>query len=131
MTSFTLEDGLPFITLTLHFKGEKLELDKVLVDSGSSTCVFDTLDMFTLGLSFDGTEEIRKMSGIGGDEYVLEKSIDAIEIDGVQSLQWTIQMGDIQYGYGIRGVVGSDLLSYFAALLDYQTQTLTVQRHRK
>lgn len=82
-------------------------------------------------MNFDGTEEIRKMTGIGGDEYVLEKRIDAIEIDGVLSGSWPIQMGDIQYGYGIRGIIGSDLLLHFGILLDYDQQTLTVKRSFK
>lgn len=128
MTIFTLEEGLLFITVVLHMNDKILQLDKVLVDSGSSACMFDTLDIFKLGITFDGSEQIRKMSGIGGDEYVLEKTIDAIEIDGVLSAKWVIQLGDIQYGFGIRGVIGSDLLSNLGALLDYQTQTLKVQR---
>lgn len=126
MILFTLEDGLPFITVVLHINNQRLKLDKVLVDTGSSACIFDTLDVLSLGGSFDGTERIRTMSGIGEDEYVLEKEIQSIEIDGVLSGKWLIQVGDIQYGFGIKGVIGSDLLSSIGALIDYRNNTLTV-----
>jgi hypothetical protein len=47
---------------------------------------------------------------VGGNEYVIEKRIDALIIDGVSIEDSIIQIGDMDYGFGINGIIGGDLL---------------------
>lgn len=126
MTVFRLEDGLPFITLVLHSNTQSITLDKVLVDTGSSTCVFKMIDIIDMGIRFDGTERIQTMIGVGGDEHVLEKEIDSIEIGGKFSGRWTIHVGSVGYGFGIQGIIGSDLLLALGVIIDYRAKTLSI-----
>ena len=65
------------------------------------------------------------MQGVGGYEFVVEKVIDAIICDATKLCHCTIQLGEMDYGQDIQGIIGSDVLHQLGAVIDYKQQTVT------
>ena len=57
--------------------------------------------------------------GIGGVEYVIEKQIDQLSIGKLAMTGFTIQMGALDYGMQINGIIGADFLLKTGAKLDF------------
>jgi hypothetical protein len=64
---------------------------------------------------------------VGGNEYVIEKRIDALIIDSVSIKDCIIQIGEMDYGFGINGIIGGDLLMRTKMLIDYEKCAILLQ----
>jgi hypothetical protein len=124
MSTITIRNGLPFISVILTANGQQLQITDVLLDTGAGASVFKTDDLLTIGVVPSLTDRIRFMSGIGGREAVIEKQIDALTV-GTRTLHpFTIQLGAVNYGFIINGIVGMDFLLAAGAIIDLNTLTL-------
>ncbi|MCA0452725.1 MAG: retroviral-like aspartic protease family protein [Chloroflexi bacterium] len=121
MPSITLIDELPFVSVVVHGNGETIALHRVLLDTGSGGTAFKTDDMEKIGIVPDGDDKPATMSGVGGDEYVLQKKIPAIEIGDMQVSQFVIQMGALDYGFDFDGIIGADFLLSVKAIIDFSS----------
>ena len=54
-------DGLPFIQVTLIFGSQKLLLNNVVLDTGSSSCVFQTDLVAQIGIVPEPDDVIRQV----------------------------------------------------------------------
>ncbi|MFT5163313.1 MAG: hypothetical protein ACI9FJ_001902 [Alteromonadaceae bacterium] len=80
---FTLKYGLPFIKLTvIHAKSECL-IQNVLIDTGSAASVFSSDLLATIGIIPEPNDELHRIQGVGGYEYVVQKTIDQICFDNL------------------------------------------------
>lgn len=122
MINFELRNKLPFISITVVHRGIEFQIDNVLVDTGSAATIFASDYVREFGIDSEPEDKIRKIVGVGGNEYVIEKRIDAIIIDGV-SIEDSI-VGDMDYGFGINGVIGGDLLMRTKMIIDYERRAI-------
>lgn len=99
--------------------------ERVLVDTGSATSIFCSDLLGEINVRPDDVDKLHRIQGVGGYEYVIEKTIDAIVCDNVKVLNYPIQLGELDYGQGIQAIIGSDILNHMNALIDYKNQTLT------
>lgn len=120
MINFELRNKLPFISITAVHSGIEFIIDNVLVDTGSATTIFASDYIRKFGIYSEPEDKVRKIVGVGGNEYVIEKRIDALIIDGVSIEDCIIQVGDMDYGFGINGIIGGDLLMRTKMLIDYE-----------
>jgi hypothetical protein len=121
--------GLPFVAATIYVNGQALPLARVLVDTGSATCIFKTDDLKTLGVNIEDSDNIRGIRGVGGREWVVEKRVDAIEVDSdLRVGVFTIQIGSLAYGLPIDAILGMDFLLASKAILDLDVLTLSKRR---
>jgi hypothetical protein len=111
--------GLPFTSVTLHIKRQTLIFNNVLVDTGSGASTFKTDYLEQAGIGFELTDVIRTMRGIGGVERVIEKQVDALEVGTLKISPFTIQMGAMDYGIPMDGILGADFLLQTGAVLDF------------
>lgn len=116
--------GLPFVSVTLHANGQQLTLERVLVDTGSGGTVFKTDDLKKLGVLPSPTDRLRFLKGIGGEEAVIEKQIDAVEVATLSLAPFRIQMGAVEYGLGMDGILGADFLLRAKAVVDFDVLQL-------
>ena len=122
----TILHRLPFVSATIYAKGHVLQLNKVLLDTGSAGTVFKTIDLEGIGVLLESTDTIRTMSGVGeGDEYVIEKQIDALVIGDLRVSPFTIQIGALDYGIPMDGIIGVDFLLQAGASIDMKNLTLS------
>ena len=102
-----------------------MSFKRVLVDTGSGGTLFKTDDLETIGVKIQGTDRIRTMFGIGGEEYVIEKQIDTLEVGSDLSVSpFTIEMGRMAYRMEIDGILGMNFLLAAKAVIDLDTLTL-------
>jgi hypothetical protein len=125
MTTIAVRDGLPFISVVLTANGQQLQISNVLLDTGAASSVFRTDDLLTIGVVPSPTDQIRFMSGIGGREAVIEKQIEMLAIGDLSVSSFTIQLGTLDYGFAINGIVGMDFLLATGARIDLRTLTVT------
>lgn len=87
--------GLPFVDAVFSHRGKDIAVSNVLIDTGSATTLLSAEVALELGLEPELTDTIQTMRGIGGKEFVYEKSIDKLTLDSAIVQMYTIQIGDM------------------------------------
>jgi hypothetical protein len=125
MTPITIRERLPFISVVLTANGQQLQIHNVLLDTGAAASVFRTDDLLAIGVIPALTDEIRFMSGIGGREAVIEKQIEKLTVGNLVVSPFTIQLGSVDYGFSMNGIIGMDFLIAAGATIDLRALTIT------
>ncbi len=112
------------MAITIHVNGQQLQLEHVLLDTGSGGTVLKADYLMSLGVIPQPTDRIRFLHGIGGDEAVIEKVIDGLQIGDFSSVPFTVQMGAMDYGIPMDGIIGLDFLLRVQAIIDFKTLTI-------
>ncbi len=127
LINFELRKKLPFISITIVHNSIEFIIDNVLIDTGSAATIFASDYIRKFGIESEPEDKVRKILGVGGNEYVIEKRIDALIIDGVSIEDSIIQVGEMNYGFGINGILGGDLLMRTKMLIDYEKCAILIK----
>jgi hypothetical protein len=119
-----LRDSLLFVPVTLVYRGVRLEIDDVLVDTGSATTLLSIDAVASLGIYPETTDSLRRIRGVGGVEYVFSRPVDAIAIGGQEASLLDIEFGGLDYGFKMNGILGLDALLRAGAVLDIKNLTI-------
>lgn len=119
MSAITIAYGLPFVEITLFANNQNRTLNNVLLDTGSAASVFKIDDLNLMGATLQPTDQIQFMSGIGGREAIVEKTIDGIQLGSLVIRPFPIQIGVLAYGFSINGILGADFLFRAGAKIDF------------
>jgi len=129
LINFELRNKLPFISITAVHSGIVFKIFNVLVDTGSAATLFASDYVREFGIDSESEDKIRKIVGVGGNEYVIDKRIDAFIIDGVSIEDSIIQLGDMDYGFEINGIIGGDLLMRTKIIIDYEKRAILLKNN--
>src|SRR5258708_25956755 len=121
----TIIDGLAFGSVVLQDNNRQIHIDNVLLDTGSGGSVFRTHDLEDIGVMLERSDQLRFLTGIGGQEPVIEKRIDRIEVGNLSLSPYTIELGAVQYGYNILGVLCMAFLLHVGATINFRDLTLS------
>ena len=113
-----LRDGLPFIRATLTHHGQQLLLNNVLLDTGSAGVIFPTDAVLTIGLTYEPDDMVHRIRGVGGAEFIFTKQVDTLMVDELQVNDFQIEVGAMDYGFDIDGIIGMDFLVEVGAIVD-------------
>lgn len=127
MAKISITDGLPYVSVTIETESQSLTLNKVLLDTGSAGTVFKTDDLERISIVPEPEDAIRRLTGIGGDEYVIEKTIARLNVGTLTAEQFTIQLAAMDYQLDIDGILGSDFLIAVKAQINYATLILQAE----
>lgn len=127
LINFELRNRLPFISIAVIHCGHEFEIINVLVDTGSAATIFSSDYVRKFGIDSEPDDKIRKIVGVGGYEYVIEKRIDTLIIDNIHINDSIVQLGNMDYGFGINGIIGGDLLIRTKTIIDYEKCTMCLQ----
>lgn len=119
-----LNYDIPFVDVVLIYQGKRINVDNVLVDTGSARSVFAADIVNTLGIYYEPDDIIETVRGVGGIETVFERAIDTIQVDDYELAEFIIQVGGMDYGFDIRGILGMDFLAQSQAILNFGTFTM-------
>ena len=119
MMKFRLVRGIPYITATIEADGQSLTLENVLLDTGSGECVFKTELLDKIGVQAKPTDRLITLVGIGGEEVVVQTQVDAVSIGTLRISPFMIQVGSMEYGFEMDGIIGMDFLLKTGAKLDF------------
>ena len=113
-----LRDGLPFVSAILTYRGSEIEVENVLLDTGSAATLFSVDKVIEIGLKPERNDAVERMFGVGGTEFVVSKQIDALTVGELCFHNSIIQLGMMQYGLEIDGILGSDFLLQTKSIID-------------
>lgn len=113
-----LRKGLPFISATVFYRGNHLVLKNILLDTGSAGTVFSTDKVSPIGLTYELNDMIHSIRGVGGSEFVFTKIIDGLRVDRLQVGALEVEIGAMDYGFEIDGIIGMDFLAQVGAVVD-------------
>lgn len=95
-----------------------MSLDNVLIDTGSGGTVFKMDKVDELGITIENDDTIETISGVGGVEFVYKKNIDGINLGSLDVKDCTIEVGVMDYGFDINGIIGMDFLKRIGAIIN-------------
>ncbi|MCX7111567.1 MAG: retropepsin-like aspartic protease [Proteobacteria bacterium] len=115
-----IQEGLPFISATIDYIGRSTTLDNILLDTGSSGTVFGADKLSAIGLKYEPNDTIRRIRGVGGTEFVFTKKVDTITLGQFSAHDFELEVGAMDYGFDIDGIIGIDLLTKIGIIIDLQ-----------
>ena len=124
MAKLDLIYGLPFCKVKLSYKGESIYIDNVLLDTGSGGTVFKMDLVEKIGITIEEDDVIETISGVGGSEFVYKKNVDFIGVGNLEASNFNIEVGVMDYGFKINGILGMDFLKHVGAVIDLENMSL-------
>ena len=113
-----IRDGLPFVKVTLAYGDRAIVIPDVVLDTGSTESLFKEEDVRQIGLLVDDGTGFRQFKGIGGAERVYVRNVSAVSVTPLEVRNLEIGIGRVEYGFGIRGILGLDFLLRAKAVID-------------
>lgn len=128
MKRLRIDNDLLLVEMMLEFKGKSLHLQRVLVDTGSGSTVISTDLAETIGIVAEENDIIYRISGVGGSEFVYSKTVDLVKVGDMQTPDFAIEIGAMNYGFDLEGIIGLDLLRKLKAIINIDDLILDSNR---
>ncbi|SDI48116.1 retropepsin-like aspartic protease [Natribacillus halophilus] len=113
-----IQYGLPFVGLEVTFRGKKLRLDNVLLDTGSAGTTFNANVVENIGVVPEKNDIVDTIRGVGGVEYVYVKNFDLIQLEEISQNDFEVEIGNMDYGMTMDGILGFDFISSAKLIVD-------------
>jgi len=116
--------SLAFVTATLTYEGTTIEVPDVLVDTGAASTVINADFAAEAHIFLRSSDQLRRLRGVGGHEHVFVRRVDRLAI-GEQGLDdFDVEIGEMDYGFEIGGILGMDFLRAANAVIDLGTLSI-------
>jgi predicted aspartyl protease len=115
-----LKDGLPFVSTQLTYQGRRITLENVLLDTGSAGSIFPTDRVLSIGVEYEADDFVYRIRGVGGEEFVFAKRLDRVALGNLEVEDFEIEIGLMDYGFEIDGILGMDFLIEVGAILNLE-----------
>lgn len=113
-----LQHGLPFVSVTVEHGGATLELENVLLDTGSAGTVLKASTMARLGANRMPEDLTYTIRGVGGTEEVIIRTLDRTSIGDASVRRFLAEIATVENGFGIDAILGVDYLRAVGAVID-------------
>ena len=123
-----LKDNLPFVTLTVGHKEETVEIANILVDTGSASTVLAADSLVQIGIEPSPEDILHTIRGVGGTEVVYLRKVDFLEVGESKVTDFEIEVGGMDYGFEISGILGMDFLKASGAIIDLHELQITFHK---
>lgn len=127
MVNLQLKYGLPFCSVKLIYKEKEMLIEDVLLDTGSGGTVFKMDKVEEIGITIEDEDTIETISGIGGSEFVYKKEVDVIKIGELGIKNFRVEIGVMDYGFNINGILGMDFLESIGAVIDLDKMVVKIK----
>jgi hypothetical protein len=130
LNQLKIEDGLLLTEMLLHYDEMSIKLKRVLVDTGSGGTIVSADLVEAIGIVGGADDTIYRISGVGRYEFVYSKKIDAIRIGNLQVNDFPIEIGAMDYGFALDGIVGLNFLQKVGATINLENLTISGTKPR-
>lgn len=114
----TLRDDLILTRIAVAYRGREVEVDDVVVDTGSATTLIAADLLARVGIAPEPTDVLYTVRGVGGAEVVFARRVNRLQIGPRALEQFEIEVGGMDYGFAINGILGMDFLLRTGAIID-------------
>lgn len=101
-----------------------MEIPNVLIDTGSGGTIFAADDLSNIGITPQDDDTLRHIYGVGGSEVVFVRQVEQLQVGDFTYRGLEIEVGGMDYGFDIHGILGMDFLLAAGARIDLQQLTL-------
>ncbi len=122
--NYQVFNGLPFVHVYLTYKGKQIRVENVLIDTGSYGTIFNSDILLEIGIKPEIDDVIDTISGVGGIEFVIKKKIDQIKLDSTIINDFEIEVGAMNYGFNIFGILGYNFIQKAELVIDSKNQKI-------
>jgi len=122
-----LRDSLPFATIELVYNGQTLEIPNVLIDTGSGGTLLAADAVAQIGVVPRADDVLHTIRGVGGSEVVFIRAIEQLKVGKFALSNFEVEIGGMDYGFDIRGILGMDFLTAAGAQIDLKNLTIEFQ----
>lgn len=119
-----LKYDLPFIDVTVIHQDASITIPGVLVDTGSASTILSADILANMNILPLASDTLRSIRGVGGRELVFSRIVNCLQVDQCKLKQFEIEVGGMDYGYEINGILGMDFLTKAKALINLKKLTL-------
>lgn len=119
-----LRNGLPFVEVFVDYRRRELKQNNVLLDTGSASTIFSTDKLLMIDLLYEPEDFVHRIRGVGGAEFVFTRRVDRLEMEALTVHDFEIEVGAMDYGFEIGGIVGMDFLMRAGAVIDLSSMEL-------
>lgn len=81
--------------------------------------------LLEIGLTYELEDMISLVRGVGGSKTVFEKTLQEIQVGSLVVSNFKVQVGDMDYGIDLHGILGLDFLLQTKANIDLDSLALT------
>jgi predicted aspartyl protease len=120
----TLKDDLPFVQVGVVYQGAELAISNVLVDTGSATTILSADQVTRVGIVPEPSDILYTIRGVDGIETVFTRRIEQLRIGHREVTDFTIEVGGMDYGFDIQGILGMDFLLQAGAIINLRDLSL-------
>jgi len=113
-----LIDGLPYSEVTIVYRNQNMIVENVLVDTGSASTIFSSDLMKNIGISPRPDDPLHTIRGVGGVEAVFSRAVDSVRLGSREIHDIEVEIGGMDYGFEINGILGMDILLETGAIID-------------
>jgi hypothetical protein len=121
MTPIKMTYGLPFTEIKIIYRGNIITLDNILIDTGSGGTILKMDKVSDFGLKIEPDDFVESITGIGGSELVYLKEVHEIWLGNLHLSKFQVEIGIMDYGFNINGIVGMDFLRMTHSIIDLDT----------
>jgi predicted aspartyl protease len=120
----TSRHDLVFVTATLTYSGASIEISDVLVDTGAASTVINADFAAQAGVYVSPADTLRRLRGVDGHEHVFTRHVDRLAIGDRGVDQFEVEIGEMDYGFEMGGILGMDFLRAARAVIDLGRLTI-------
>ena len=113
-----VQSGLPFAEVRVRNRGRQITLANMLLDTGSAGTILAVDRVSGISLELEPDDAVHRIRGVGGSEFVFAKRLDSVALDDLSVADFEAEVGAMDYGFEIDGILGLDFLSQVGALID-------------
>ncbi len=119
-----LKDDLPFVAVQVAYQGRTIIVPDMLVDTGSACTALAADVVANIGIVPAPADPLRRVRGIGGTEVVFVRRVAYLQADHRRLHDFEIEVGGLDYGLGLNGILGMDFLKAAGAKIDLAQMTI-------
>lgn len=113
-----LKDNLPFTSVFIGYRGSEIEISNILIDTGSASSIFSSDIVENIHIVPSPHDTLQIIRGIGGTEVVFKRRVDFLKIGEHSLPNFEIEIGGMDYGFKIHGILGMDFLIESGAIIN-------------
>ncbi len=115
-----LRDNLPFVGITVVHQRGKIKIPNILVDTGSGGTILSADELSKIGIAPQPEDTLHTIFGVGGSEVVFTRTVDELKVGTFSVKQFEIEIGGMDYGFDIQGILGMDFLTTAGAKINLE-----------